>query len=457
MAAVSLGMLALGVAASVYAGATGAQAASGAEFRSVDTVFLVEQGGEWYTVKVDFLMEDPGDGSFEAAAAEARAAMAARFPNAVPVPEGMEAAYLTSGFKWMSGSTTWRYDSAGAAPSVAAGALSALSQAANTWGSQGANFHFVNGGTSSNGTAACGGSGGLDGSNTVGWGAQSGSVLAVTCTWFSNSGSPYKAAVEFDMEFDPDWAWTTGNPIGVDLQSVALHEFGHALGLDHSGQGAAVMYASYTSGTNKRTPAQDDRDGEIAIYGATGGPTNTPTSAATATPTKTRTPTPVPSATNTPGNGPTATPTQPLPTSTPTPFGNPPTATPTQPLPTSTPTPTGAAGGQPTATATATPTQSATATPTRSATATPTSSPTNSLPILPGANLIAWPGGEVPPAVALANVPNLRIVYQWDPATRTWSRYVPGAPGFVSNIPVLHKGLAYWFISTGSGNVPFQP
>ena len=61
------------------------------------------------------------------------------------------------------------------------------------------------------------------------------------------------------------------------------------------------------------------------------------------------------------------------------------------------------------------------------------------------------------PAVALANVPNLRIVYQWDPATRTWSRYVPGAPGFVSNIPVLKKGLAYWFISTGSGNVPFQP
>jgi hypothetical protein len=77
--------------------------------------------------------------------------------------------------------------------------------------------------------------------------------------------------------------------------------------------------------------------------------------------------------------------------------------------------------------------------------------------LVPGANLIAWPGSDVSPAQALSGVPNLRIVYAWDPATKSWSRFVPGAPGYVSNISMLKKGLSYWFISSGSGSVPFQP
>lgn len=449
MAAVSVGMLAWGVAASIYFGATGVHADSAPKFRDVDSFFLVEQDGQWYTVKIDFLVQDRGDGAFDTDAANAQAEMLSRFPNAVPAPDGVAAAYVTSGFKWTTGSTNWTYDSTGVPSAVSGTALSALNAAASTWGAQGANFHFNNGGSSSNGTGACGGS--TDGNNTVGWGAQSGSVLAVTCSWFSNGGSPFKAAVEFDMQIDPDWGWTTGNPITVDLQSVTLHEFGHALGLNHSPQSSAVMYASYTSGTNKRTPAQDDIDGELAIYGATGGgatstPTNTPP-AATNTPTRTNTPAPsatTPPATNTPSN-----------TNTPTPGA---TSTPTSAAPTSTPnsTSTPSSTNTPTPTSTAT----ATATPTLAATATPTSGTGgggNSLPIVPGANLIAWPGNDIPPAQALAGVPNLRIVYAWDPATRTWTRYIPGAPSYVNNISTLKKGLSYWFIATGSSSIPVQP
>ncbi|HEY6509939.1 MAG TPA: matrixin family metalloprotease, partial [Vicinamibacterales bacterium] len=334
-------------------------------------------------------------------------------------------------------------------------------------GQQGANFSFSGGFPSSNGTGACGG--GTDGSNTVGWGAQSGSVLAVTCSWFGSTGSPFKPAVEFDMEFDPDWNWTTGSPIQVDVQSVALHEFGHALGLGHSAQSAAVMFASYSQGSNKRTPAQDDVNGIQFIYGQQGGPTptNTPTNTPTqpAGPTATGTPTNTPTPANTATPTATATATSPQPTSTPTQAGG--GSSPT-PLATSTPTsaaatPTagsGGGGGTPTALPTSTPTSAATFTPAPSST--PTKSPTPgsaapSLPIVPGANLLAWPGIDTPPAVALANVPNLKIVYAWDPTTGKWSRFIPGAPGFVNNLSVLKKGGAYWFIATGSGQVPFQP
>jgi hypothetical protein len=76
--------------------------------------------------------------------------------------------------------------------------------------------------------------------------------------------------------------------------------------------------------------------------------------------------------------------------------------------------------------------------------------------VLPGANLFAWPGNDQPPAQALAGVANLKIVYAYDPATGHWRRYVPGAPGYLNNLQVLKKGSAYWFIASGSAQVPFE-
>lgn len=464
-ALMSLGALAGGVAAYAYASTTQVHAESQDGFRDMETVFMVPQDGEWFYVKVGFLMSDRGDGSFADDFANAEAEMIRRFPGAVALdPGSVSAAYVTSGFKWASGSASWSYDGTGAAGGVSGTASGALQAAAGTWGQQGAAFAFSGGSPSGNGTGACGG--GTDGSNTVGWAPQSGSVLAVTCSWFSSSGSPFKSAVEFDMQIDPDWNWSTGSPIQVDLQSVALHEFGHALGLNHSGSGSAVMYASYSTGSDKRTPTADDVSGILAIYGPTGGgPTNTPTN--TPSPTKTSTP----HATNTPG-GATSTPTR-TPTKTQTPSGSPtqplPTSTPTAtrtpgngggpgptlpPLPTSTPTQTATAAGSPSASPTATLTS--TSTPKPNATPTPTPN-TPSLPILPGANFMAWPGSDLPPAAALAGIPNLKIVYAFNPATGDWSRYIPGAPAYVNNLLALKKGGAYWFIATGSAQIPFQP
>lgn len=461
----SLGLFAWGVAAVISAGTTGARADSPERFRDLETVFLVPQDGAWFYVKVGFFMYDNGQGGFEAAAATAREEMRSRFPGAMEVDEhSVSAQYVTSGFKWMSGSASWGYNAAGEPAAVAGAAAGAIQSAASTWGQQGVPFAFTGGGSTTAGTGACGG--GTDGANTVGWGAQSGSVLAVTCSWYSTVGSPYKPAVEFDMEFDPDWNWTTGSPTQVDLESVALHEFGHALGLNHTGDGSAVMFASYPSGAQKRQPTADDIAGLNAIYGAgEATPTPSPTPSPTNTPSATSTPTQVSSPTPTQPGGATATPTPFPPTATPfpptaTPF--PPTSTPgtggPQPTPTRTPTPPPASPtATPTAwfTPTATPAKSPSPTP-AAATPTPPGTPP-SLPIVPGANLLAWPGGDIPPAQALgALASTIRIVYGYDPATGTWVRYAPGLPAYLNNMALLKKGQAYWFIAKGSALVPFE-
>jgi len=68
------------------------------------------------------------------------------------------------------------------------------------------------------------------------------------------------------------WDWSDGPGVilsgQMDLQSIACHEYGHALGLGHSLSGSATMAASTSQGlTNARSLHSDDRAGVQAIYG----------------------------------------------------------------------------------------------------------------------------------------------------------------------------------------------
>lgn len=196
--------------------------------------------------------------------------------------------------------------------------------------------------------------------------------------------------------------------------------------------------------------------------GTGGGGAGNPTATNTPSPTATKT---QPAATSTPTQvAPTSTPTQFAPTSTPTTAGN--TATPTQPLPTSTPTPAQSTStpptppmppsgptNTPTPQATSTPTQTATATPSPTATPTATQPAGNSLPLSPGANLVAWGGGNVDPAVAFAGNTTVAVVYEWDPVTQEWKRFLPGLPGFLNNLGKMKEGGAYWVIAKTKSNL----
>ena len=69
--------------------------------------------------------------------------------------------------------------------------------------------------------------------------------------------------------FDEAETWGIGHQVGVrDVETVALHEIGHLLGLAHSSSPNAVMYASYSG--QLRTLSQDDIDGIQSVYGKRG-------------------------------------------------------------------------------------------------------------------------------------------------------------------------------------------
>ncbi|GAV58089.1 Peptidase_M10 domain-containing protein/PG_binding_1 domain-containing protein, partial [Cephalotus follicularis] len=69
------------------------------------------------------------------------------------------------------------------------------------------------------------------------------------------------------FHYDADENWST-DPMydELDLESVAVHEIGHLLGLGHSTDPNAVMYAEIEAGTIKRDLDQDDIDGIHSLY-----------------------------------------------------------------------------------------------------------------------------------------------------------------------------------------------
>lgn len=98
-----------------------------------------------------------------------------------------------------------------------------------------------------------------DGRNTFLWSTGngcSGSCLALTALVLQSG----QRIVETDITFNAGYTWNT-NGSNYDVQAVAAHEVGHALGIHHTNLTSTprpTMYASYF-GTGGRSLESDDR------------------------------------------------------------------------------------------------------------------------------------------------------------------------------------------------------
>ena len=127
----------------------------------------------------------------------------------------------------------------------------------SSWGDGGANFDCIYVGNTNT-------AGGYSANIMSADPGNGGNVIAYT----------YPSGGGWKMRFYENWKWYDGpgsTPSGssnMDLQGICAHEYGHALGLDHTSVSSATMYA-YASGTGntERTIENDDKNGLKAIYG----------------------------------------------------------------------------------------------------------------------------------------------------------------------------------------------
>jgi hypothetical protein len=79
------------------------------------------------------------------------------------------------------------------------------------------------------------------------------------------------------IRYYSSWTWSDGPDATLaagetDLQGIACHEYGHALGLGHSTDSSATMYTFVmANGVSERSIEIDDRNGVQSIYGVLDG------------------------------------------------------------------------------------------------------------------------------------------------------------------------------------------
>jgi len=96
---------------------------------------------------------------------------------------------------------------------------------------------------------------------------SSNTLALTTVTYDPDTGEIYDADMEVNTTVSPI---VVGDPVpddGYDFLSIVTHETGHFLGMAHSGDDRATMYAHYQPGqTSMRDLTEDDVSGICSIY-----------------------------------------------------------------------------------------------------------------------------------------------------------------------------------------------
>lgn len=108
------------------------------------------------------------------------------------------------------------------------------------------------------------------------YGTSFSGAVAITTEWTSRG-----VRTEGDVIFNTQYAWNSyrgalrraaGGGTLYDIRRVAIHEFGHVLGLDHPDEAGQIVAAIMNSSvSNLDTVQPDDIAGAQALYGARGG------------------------------------------------------------------------------------------------------------------------------------------------------------------------------------------
>jgi hypothetical protein len=175
--------------------------------------------------------------------------------TAVLVANGVPQAYVLSGHYWGTSSVNYFVNPANGDMSQQS-AIASLQAAAANWSEQStANVRFVYAGTTSGSSIV------NNGKNEVFFrNASKGSTGAETYWWYGSTGKLLDADIviyDAGFKFFPGSSGCSG---GLYLEDLTTHEFGHALGIQHSSVTSATMYPTSSTWCSQswRTLYSDD-------------------------------------------------------------------------------------------------------------------------------------------------------------------------------------------------------
>ncbi|MHB9002953.1 MAG: cell wall-binding repeat-containing protein [Coriobacteriia bacterium] len=91
-------------------------------------------------------------------------------------------------------------------------------------------------------------------------------TLALSYLWFSSSGG--NIILEADMIMNDGAAWSIGAVSGrYDIETIVLHEVGHAVGLDDQYAEYHEVMGAAASNATRRALSQSEREGAVYLYG----------------------------------------------------------------------------------------------------------------------------------------------------------------------------------------------